>query len=252
MQLIAGGFIIFLAYEGFELIANSAQDAREPRRVLPRAYYSAVLFVIALYVLVAIVTVGNLPVAQIVKARDYALAAAAKPFMGSAGFTLITIAALLSTASAINATLYGAARLSYIIAVEGEIPEILERKIWNQPILGLLITTALTLVVANLFDLSSISTMGSSGFLLIFAAVNVANMRLAKKTDSRAWQSLFGAIACILALTALIWQTALDAPLKILILVVMLGLSFGIEIIFRAVKKPMEKRSGENATKSQN
>lgn len=237
MQLIAGGFIIFLAYEGFELIANAAQDTREPRRTLPRAYYSAVLFVIALYVLVAIVTVGNLPVAQIVSARDYALAAAAKPFMGQVGFTLIAIAALLSTASAINATLYGAARLSYIIAVEGELPDILEKKIWSQPILGLLITMAVTLIVANLFDLSSISTMGSSGFLLIFAAVNIANMRLAKNTDSRAWQSLLGAVACLLALTALLWQTALDAPIKILTLVVMLGLSFGIEILYRSTTK---------------
>ena len=62
LQLVAGGFIIFLAYEGFELIANTAQDTKNPRRTLPRAYYSAVLFVIALYILVAVVTVGNLPV----------------------------------------------------------------------------------------------------------------------------------------------------------------------------------------------
>ncbi len=112
--------IIFLAYEGFELIANTAGDLGDPERTLPRAYYSAVLFVIVLYVLVAAVSVGNLPVPQIVAAKDYALAEAARPFLGQAGFTLIAIAALLSTASAINATLYGAARLSYVIAKDGE------------------------------------------------------------------------------------------------------------------------------------
>lgn len=89
LHLIAGGMIIFLAYEGFELIANTAQDVKSPRATLPRAYYSAVLFVIALYVLVAVVTVGSLPVNEIVVAKDYALAEAARPFMGSAGFPLI-------------------------------------------------------------------------------------------------------------------------------------------------------------------
>ena len=244
MQLLAGGFIIFLAYEGFELIANAAQDTKEPRRTLPRAYYSAVIFVIALYVMVSIVTVGSLPIAQIVNARDYALAAAAKPFMGQAGFTLIAIAALLSTASAINATLYGTARLSYVIAVDEELPHILEKMIWNQPILGLLITAALTLVVANLFDLSSISTMGSSGFLLVFAMVNFANVRMAQTTNSRKWVSIAGALACILALAALLWQTASDTPLQILTLVFMVGLSVGIEVLFWTLSRRKAQQHG--------
>ena len=122
LQLVAGGMIIFLAYEGFELIANTAQDVSDPQVTLPRAYYLAVGFVIVLYILVAGVTIGNLSIEEIVTARDYALAAAARPFLGQAGFTLIAIAAMLSTASAINATLYGAARLSYCIARDGELP----------------------------------------------------------------------------------------------------------------------------------
>jgi amino acid transporter len=68
LQLAAGGMIIFLAYEGFELIANTARDVREPAKTLPRAYYTAVGFVIALYVAVALVTVGNLAVDKIVAA----------------------------------------------------------------------------------------------------------------------------------------------------------------------------------------
>ena len=233
MQILAGGFIIFVAYEGFELIANAAQDARNPRRTLPRAYLFAVIFVIFLYVAVSAVTVGGLPVDQIVSARDYALAAAAKPFLGNLGFKVIAIAAMLSTISAINATLYGAARLSYIIAVDGELPAVLEKKIWHEPVLGLLITAGLTLVVANLFDLTSISTMGSAGFLLIFAMVNVANIRLAKQTDSRKWLAAIAFLACVSALIALLWYVAADAPIKLLTLVVMVGLSIGTEVLLR-------------------
>ena len=207
LQLAAGGMIIFLAYEGFELIANTAQDVHDPARTLPRAYYASVGFVIALYVLVALVTVGNLSVDKIVAARDYALAEAARPFLGRAGFTLIAVAAMLSTASAINATLYGAARLSYSIARDGELPAALERKVWGEPIEGLLITAALTLLVANTFDLSSIATLGSAGFLLIFAAVNAANALRAKHTRSHGWISAAGGVACLIALGALVWQT---------------------------------------------
>ncbi len=176
-ELVAGGMIIFLAYEGFELIANSGNDIRDPAKTLPRAFYTAVVFVIFLYVLVALVTVGNLDIAGIVDAKDYALAEAARPFLGKAGFVLIALAALLSTASAINATLYGAARLSFTVAQDGELPRELEKQVWSEPIVGLLITAIVPLLVANLFDLSSISTMGSSGFLLVFAAVNAANVR---------------------------------------------------------------------------
>ena len=91
MSLFAGGMIIFLAYEGFELIANTAQDVRTPHKTLPRAFYASVGFVIALYVLVSLVTAGNLPVAQIVAAKDYALAEAARPFLGNLGYTLIAV-----------------------------------------------------------------------------------------------------------------------------------------------------------------
>ncbi len=229
LQLIAGGMIIFLAYEGFELIANAAQDVRDVARTLPRAYYIAVGSVIVLYVLVALVTVGTLPVDRIVAAKDYALAEAARPFLGQAGFTLIAIAAMLSTASAINATLYGAARLSYSIATDGELPSLLVRKVWGKPVEGLIITAGLTLFVANVFDLTSISTLGSAGFLLIFAAVNAANVRRAHETRSRAWISIMGGIACCLALGALVWQVATTTPAELWVLVAMVGLAVLIE-----------------------
>ena len=234
MNLIAGGFIIFLAYEGFELIANTAEDVREPEKNLPLAFYSSVIFVIVLYILVATVTVGNLPVDKIVEAKDYALAIAAKPFLGQFGIILISVAALLSTTSAINATLYGSARLSYIIAKDGELPQFLEDNIWNKPLEGLLITSIATLLVANLFDLSSLSTMGSAGFLLIFTGVNIANAKLADQTKSKKLISFAGAGLCLGALACLIWQTFKTEPNHIWVLVGMVLLSMGIEGGFRA------------------
>lgn len=232
ISLIAGGMIIFVAYEGFELIANAAEDVKAPEKTLPRAYYSSVVFVIILYILISIVTVGNLAVNQIVAVKDYALAAAAKPFLGVVGFTLVAIAALLSTGSAINATLYGTARVTYIIAKDGELPVALDKEIWDRPIGGLLLTAGLTLFTANIFDISSIATMGSAGFLIIFAAVNASNLKIHKKTSSKKWIPSLGIITCIFALFALIWETSITSPFNLLILVILLILAISIEIIY--------------------
>jgi amino acid transporter len=233
LQLVAGGMIIFLAYEGFELIANTAENVKEPRKNLPRAYFTSVVFVIILYVLVAVVTVGNLSLDKITAAEDYALAEAARPFLGTAGFSLIAVAALLSTGSAINATIYGTARVSYMIAKEGELPAQLDHMVWRRPIEGLIITSVLTLLIANLFDLTDISIMGSSGFLIIFVMVNFANARLASSTSSKKWVSVMGGILCILALIILILQRAMVSSKELWVLLAMLGFSFIIEIIYR-------------------
>jgi amino acid transporter len=243
LPLLAGGMLVFLAYEGFELIANTAADVVDGRRTLPRAYFTAVGAVVVLYVVVAAATVGNLPIPRIVAARDYALAEAARPVLGHAGFALIAVAAVLSTASAINATLYGAARVSYVIAKEGELPGAFERRAWNQPIEGLALTAGATLIVANLFDLSSIATMGSAGFLAIFAMVNIANARRARDTRSRPWVSWLGAAVCVLALAALLWEVTRQDARRLLGLAAMAALSLSVEFAYRRFG-PRRRHSG--------
>ncbi len=242
LQLAAGGMIIFLAYEGFELIANTAHDVRDAAKTLPRAYYSVVGFVIVLYVLVSFVTVGSLSIDKIVAAKDYALAEAARQSLGQFGFTMIAVAAMLSTASAINATLYGAARLSYVIARDGELPASLEHKVWGQPVEGLLITAGLTLFMANVFDLTSISTLGSAGFLLIFAAVNAANASHAHHTSSLACLSAAGVVGCLAAFAALVWQTARTTPAELFVLAAMISLAVLIEGGYRLGRREIRLR----------
>jgi len=250
VSLVAGGMIVFLAYEGFELIANAAEDVAEPGRTLPQAFYISVLFVIVLYVLVAVVSVGSVPVADLVHARDYALAVAARPALGSTGFRLIAIAAMLSTASAINATLYGTGRLSYTIARKGELPERLAEPIWNRPLAGLFITAGATLATANVLNLASVSTMGSAGFLIIFGVVNAAEARTSSERGSRAWISIIAALACAGALVALIANSSAG---PITFLAGMVVLAFVIEAAFRQLtgRTTPDASSGAVSTRGQ-
>ncbi|MEJ2655996.1 MAG: APC family permease [Desulfobacterales bacterium] len=235
--IISGAMIIFLNYEGFELIANASPDVKDPKKSLPIAYFGGVLVVIIFYALIAVSVLGHLSFTNVAQHSDYALAAAARSFLGSAGFFMIVVAALLATSSAINATLYGSGRLTYVIAKTGELPAELERGLFHEHPEGMIIYAILSLLIANFLPLHAIATMGSAGFLLIFMAVNIANMRLAGATGSRAWISGLGALACGIAFVALCWQVWKEPATRsqLWILAGMISSSFVIEVTYRAV-----------------
>ena len=168
-SILFGAGVLFIGYEGFGLVTNAAGDMRNPRKMLPRALYTSVILVIVIYLAVALTVTGNLSNDEIERAKDYALAEAARPFLGEFGFRLIAIAALFSTASAINATLFGSANVCYMIARDGELPAGLSRTEWKQATGGLLLTAGLVVLVTLTFDLSGIAMMGSAAFLLVYA-----------------------------------------------------------------------------------
>lgn len=236
LQLLTGGMVIFVAYEGFELIANSAPDIENPEKNIPRAYYTSIIFVVLLYIIIAVVTVGSLSFDQIKTAEDYVLAEAAKPMLGQTGFTIITIAALISTFSAINASLYGGSRVSYEIAEDDELPHQFTYQLWNQPI-GLLITAILTLTLTNTLELESISTAGSVGFLLIFAMVNYVGIRLSKEIKNIRAIPIIGFILCIIATIVLLQQQFSANRMGVIVAVSIIGSCFLIEYIYKWVER---------------
>jgi amino acid transporter len=236
LKIIAGGMVIFVAYEGFELIANSAPDITRPRRNLPLAYFLSVIIVMMLYIAISVVTVGSLSFSAIDKAQDYALAEAARPKFGEAGFFVIAIAAMLSTFSAINATLLGGSRVNYEEAEDKELPREFTRQYWGKPV-GLVFISIATLLIANTIDLESISTSGSAGFLLIFGMVNLVAYRKARDIGARRIIALIGAILCLLAFLVLIVQQARNNLTSAIIPILIIIASFLGEYIYRKTKK---------------
>lgn len=239
VQLLTGGMVIFVAYEGFELIANAAPDIKDPEKNIPKAYYYSVIFVILLYIIIAFVTVGSLPFDAIAKAEDYVLAEAAKPMLGQVGFTIITIAALISTFSAINASLYGGSRVSYEIAEDDELPHELTSQLWNKPV-GLMITSGLTLLITNTLELESISIAGSIGFLLIFSTVNLVAYRRSEDAKSKKSITLLGVTLCAIATVVLIVQQFKTNMIGVLIALGIIGTCFLVEWIYKKSRRKTE------------
>ncbi len=210
--VLFGAGVLFIGYEGFGLVTNAARDMRNPAIMLPRALYISVILVIIIYLAVSLTVTGNLSDHEIERAKDYALAEAARPFLGEFGFRLIAIAALFSTASAINATLFGSANVCYMIARDGELPAGLSRTAWKQATGGLVLTAALVVAVMLSFDLSGIAMMGSAAFLLVYAAVNAAHLRVLKQTGANATLVWLSLLTCLAMFGVLIVYTYRQQP----------------------------------------
>ena len=239
ISLLTGGMVIFVAYEGFELIANAVPDVKNPAKNVPRAYYISVIFVILLYIVIAVVAVGSLPFTAIADAQDYALAEAARPMLGQLGFTLIGIAAMISTFSAINASLYGGSKVSYEIAEDDELPHEFTGKLWNHPV-GLIITSALTLVVVNTVKLESISTAGSAGFILIFSLVNFTAFKFAPSINGNRLISLTGLILGLASLAALFIQQFKSNLFGAVFAISIIALCMLLELVYKKSEKSAE------------
>lgn len=173
--------VFFLSYMGFGLVTNASEHISNPKQNVPRAIYYSILIVSLLYVLVALVAVGNLPLDRLVEAQDYALAEAARPILGEGGYLLVSWGALFSIASALNATLYGGANVAYALARNGELPRVFDRKLWFGSLEGLYITAALGIVFTLLFNLNGIASITSSIFIVIYIFVLLAHWRLHKR-----------------------------------------------------------------------
>jgi amino acid transporter len=232
-SILFGAGVLFIGYEGFGLVTNAARDMRNPGKMLPRALYISVILVIIIYLAVSLTVTGSLSDYEIERARDYALAEAARPSLGEFGFRLIAIAALFSTASAINATLFGSANVCYMIARDGELPSGLSRTEWKQATGGLLLTTALVVLVTLSFDLSGIAMMGSAAFLLVYAAVNAGHLNVLEQTGANAvivWLSL---LTCLGMFAVLGTYTYQQQPAALVALVVIAAASFAAEWAYR-------------------
>src|SRR4030095_4246398 len=109
---------------------------------------------------------------------ETAIAEAARPTLGDAGFTLMAVAALIATAGATNGTLFGAGGLTASLAKLEQFPPLFGPGSRLGRHGGLLVTGTLALLLANFLDLSAIASVGSACSLVVFLLVGLAGYRL--------------------------------------------------------------------------
>jgi len=231
--IITASGLVFMSYQGFGLIANTAQDIKNPQKNLVRAFYISVFLVIIVYLLVTVTVLGNLDINVIIESKEYVMAKAAEPFLGETGFIIMAIAAMFSAASAINATLYAPSYMVSETAKAGQLPKLLTKKFLNRESgVSLLVTVFLVLFFANSFELKNIAELGSIVFLLIYASVNIAHLKLIKQTGVKRSPIIAALLGNIFALTALLYYVYEHSMLTLVAFIFVLLLSYLFEAIY--------------------
>lgn len=234
--IIAAGMIGFLAYEGFELIANASDQIADPKRTLPLAFMGCVLIAIVIYALAFIVGIGHLPMRELVAAKDFAISEAAGSFLGPAGFAIMAIGAVLASASAVNADYFGAAKLPPQLATIDELPSAFHRSLHGRSVISLALIGLLALLAVNLVSIEALSSATSGGFLLVYAAVNLAAFRLAPQTGASRMITAIATLACMAALGVTIWEF-LSHPSTVsqaVAIGLIVAIAVVIEVLYRA------------------
>ena len=228
--------LTFFAYQGFSVITNTIEDMQNPQKTMMRAMIIAILLVAGLYILTSIAVLGNLPLAEVVKAKDYALAEAAKPVFGDMGFKIMAATALLATASAINASLYAATEIGYTMAKEGSLPKLYTYNV-HSSYSGLIVSGLLIVPMILFLNLSEVTTIAALVVLIIQGITHAGHLLKVKETGankllvSGAALSMFG----IAVLT--LYYTSQTSPLIAYYILAAFALAFILEYAFRLVNK---------------
>jgi len=205
VSIFMAAALIFVAFEGFQLITNGVCETENPHKNIARGIYGSITIVTVIYVILSIVAVGSLSEAELVAAEEYALAVAVEPSMGNAGRVLVSIAALLATGSAINATMFGASRMMAEMASEHEMPSAFSfRNRQTVPWIAIVTLTFLTVIFTYYGNLELIASFSSLTFLFVSLAVNLANFKLRHKTKANAMYIILGSILLLFTISVLL------------------------------------------------
>jgi amino acid transporter len=181
--------LTFFAYAGFGTMANAAGSVPHPERTIPRAIYLAVSVVLVLYVGLALIVLGSLSSSELARNANTAVAEAAKPMLGEAGYIIVSLGALLATSSAVNAYVFAAMKIAMALAKAGQLPHMFDKLIWREATPGLLLSIGGVLLAINIFNLDALAHIASATFLIVYLAVHVAHWCLIDETKGYRCQS---------------------------------------------------------------
>ncbi len=184
LSILIVASITFVAYEGFQLVINAVNEMSQPEKNIPRAIYSAIFLAVLIYVVIALGALYAIPLDDIVKNQEYALASGAQEILGTMGANLVIFGALLASSSAISGTLFGSSRQMSVIASDGYFPQVLTKRKNTIPINAILTMSVIACLLIIIGGLQLILEFGSITFLLVSLLMAIANFKIRDKTKS--------------------------------------------------------------------
>jgi amino acid transporter len=164
---VASVALSILAFKGFTTITNSGAEIVDPHRNVGRAIVISVSICVVVYLLVAFAVGSNLTIPEIIQAKDYSLAQAAKPALGQAGFYLTIVLAIVATASGLLASVFAVSRMLAMLTNMKLIPHShfgMAGRIQKHTLVYTVVVAALLTIF---FDLSRIASLGVFFYLVM-------------------------------------------------------------------------------------
>ncbi len=214
IDILTVSSVTFVAYEGFQLVINAVKEMDDPDINIPRAIYSAVFLVAMIYFIIALSAVIAIPAEDLIKNKEYALAAGAEDIMGNFGRNLVIAGAILATSSAISGTMFGSSRQMARIADDGYLPKIVSKRRGTIPtnaIIAMAITASLLILAGGL---RLILEFGSITFLLVSLLMAVANFKIRKKTNSSDFFTITAIAGLAIGSVLILWYEYQTKPMQ--------------------------------------
>jgi amino acid transporter len=249
--IVSSVALTFFAFLGFGVITFTAKDLADPNRQLPKAIYLALGIATVVYVGVALGVFGTLTVDEVISSGGTALAVAAEPVLGAAGYWLMTVTALFATAGATNSGLYPATGLAEQMATVGQFPPAMGRRVGGRAPMGILVTAAAAIILALFFDLNAIASIGSAVALVVFTLVTYGHVRIRHETGARTWLLVLAEVTTVVVLLSFAFTTLAEEPGTAVALVVILLLGIGLDLWWKSrrgstVRSPAADTAGQD------
>ena len=242
-DIISSVALTFFAFLGFGVITFTAKDLPNPRRQLPRAMFLALGIATVIYVAVSIVVFGTLTVEKVIDSGGTALAVAAQPVLGRAGYWLMTVTALFATSGATNAGLFPAGGLSEEMAALGQFPPTLGRRLGGRAPMGLLLTAVIAIVLAAGFDLDAVASIGSAVALVVFTLISIGHLRVRGETGAQAWLLILAVCATTIVFVTFAVTTLVHEPATLVVIAVIVVVSLIVDFWWKSARASPSLRS---------
>ncbi|HET8969708.1 MAG TPA: APC family permease [Candidatus Nanopelagicales bacterium] len=228
-QIFSSVALTFFAFLGFGIVTFTAKDLRQPDRELPKAIYLALALATAIYVAVSLGVFGTLTVTEVIASGGTALAVAAQPVLGQAGYWLMGVTGLFATAGATNGGLYPAVGLTEQLAETRQFPPLMGRRLRGRYPFGLVLTAAVAATMALGFSLTAIASIGSAVALLVFMLVTIGHLRVRHETGAATFVLWLGILTTGLAFLVFAVTTLVQEPASMVMLLAVIVLSAGLD-----------------------
>ncbi|MBN4056006.1 APC family permease [bacterium AH-315-J23] len=178
---LAAMALAILAYKGFTTITNSGSEIVDPHRNVGRAIIISIVLCVVIYFLVAIAVAANLTLPEIIAAKDFALAEAARPAFGDYGLWFTVGLAIVATVSGVIASVFAVSRMLAMLTDMKLVPHSHFGMPGSIQKHTLVYTVVIAMFLTIFFDLSRIASLGAIFYIIMDITVHWGVFRYLRK-----------------------------------------------------------------------